>query len=94
MSDKTFCWAGDGHARRAALRDAVLLRARLLGWPPRAAVAFTERLCRRPWKRCSGAQLAAALDQLRAATRDRQPGVHRTPSAARCRRGGRHAHRR
>jgi len=56
----------DGRARRAALREGLLRRGRLLGWPARTVIAFTEQLARRPWKRCTRAQLADVLAQLRA----------------------------
>lgn len=52
--------------QRAALRANILQYGRMLGWPAHTAITFTERLARRPWKRCTGDQLATALDDLQA----------------------------
>lgn len=52
--------------QRAALRANVLQYGRMLGWPAHTAITFTERLARRPWKRCTGDQLMAVLDDLQA----------------------------
>ena len=54
------------HQQRAALRDDLLRCGRRLGWSAHTTIAFAEGLARRPWKRCSPDQLAAALDELRA----------------------------
>ena len=51
----------DGQAQRAALRDGVLACGRQMGWPTRTTIAFTERVARRPWKRCTRAELSAVL---------------------------------
>jgi len=56
----------DEHGRPAALRDDLLRCGRRIGWSAHTTIAFTEGLTRRPWKRCSQAQLAAALDELHA----------------------------
>ena len=56
----------DDRARCAALRDGLLRYGRLLGWGARTVIVFTERLARRPWKRCGRAELADVLAQLRA----------------------------
>jgi hypothetical protein len=56
---------------RAALREGVLTCGRRLGWSTRTAIVFTERLTRRPWKRCTGPELASVLDELRAVARAR-----------------------
>ena len=52
--------------QRAELRADVLQYGRMLGWPAHTAITFTERLARRPWKRCTGDQLTAVLDDLQA----------------------------
>src|SRR5436190_24114073 len=52
-------------AQRAALRDGVLACGRQMGWPARTTIAFTERVVRRPWKRCTRAELSAVLRELR-----------------------------
>ena len=54
---------------RAALREGVLTCGRRLGWSTRTAIVFTERLTRRPWKRCTGPELASVLHELRAVAR-------------------------
>lgn len=56
----------DDRARRAVLRDRILASARLLGWPARTTIVFTEQLARRPWKRCRAAELVLVLEQLHA----------------------------
>jgi len=55
----------DAPEQRAALRDALLAYGRLIGWPTRTTIAFTEQLARRPWKRCTRAQLSAVIEELR-----------------------------
>jgi hypothetical protein len=64
MGLRTVFVARNQRARCAALRDGVLQCGRCLGWPTRTAIAFTEQLARRPWKRCSPDQLEAVLDEL------------------------------
>ena len=54
----------DEQEQRAALRDGLLECGRLIGWPTRTTIAFTERLTRRPWKRCTRAELWAVLEEL------------------------------
>lgn len=54
----------DGQEQRAALRDGLLEYGRLIGWPTRTTIAFTERLARRPWKRCTGVELSAVIEEL------------------------------
>ncbi|GEM_PF-1687476 len=54
----------DEQEQRAALRDALLDYGRLIGWPTRTTIAFTEQLARRPWKRCTRAQLSAVMEEL------------------------------
>ena len=54
---------------RAVLREGVLTCGRRLGWSTRTAIVFTERLTRRPWKRCTGSELASVLHELRAVAR-------------------------
>jgi len=52
------------HGQRAELREHVLQYGRLLGWPSRTAIAFTERASRRPWKRCTSDQLSTVVGDL------------------------------
>jgi hypothetical protein len=54
----------DAQEQRAALRDGLLECGRLIGWPARTTIVFTERLARRPWKRCTRAELSAVLEEL------------------------------
>jgi hypothetical protein len=56
----------DEREQRAALRDRVLQYGHRLGWSTRTAIAFTEQLARRPWKRCTSGQLWTVLDELHA----------------------------
>ncbi len=65
MLNRAFATATlDAQEQRAALRDGLLECGRLIGWPARTTIAFTERLARRPWKRCSPADLSAVLEEL------------------------------
>ena len=72
--------ARDERAQRAALRDGVLECGRLIGWPTHTTIAFAEGLARRPWKRCTPAQLLIVLDELRAIARAFEV-CRRTPTA-------------
>lgn len=65
MLNRAFATATlDAQEQRAALRDGLLECGRLIGWPARTTIAFTERLARRPWKRCTGAELSAVMEEL------------------------------
>ena len=64
------------HERRAALRDDLLRCGRQIGWSAHMTIAFVEGLARRPWKRCSPAQLVAALDALHAVEARRPAPIH------------------
>jgi len=71
----------DDRGQRAALRDGVLECGRLIGWATRTTIVFAERLARRPWKRCTPAELTAVLTELRTirrayAMRRRTPPAH------------------
>lgn len=55
--------ARDGRRRRAELRAAVLRLGRLLGWRPGEAIAFTEAVANRPWRRCGCAEFELALEE-------------------------------
>lgn len=57
--------ARDERGERAALRDRILTYGRRIGWPAHTAIVFTEQLTRRPWKRCTCAELSAVVDELR-----------------------------
>ena len=72
--------ARDERAQRAALRDGVLECGRLMGWPTYTTIAFAEGLARRPWKRCTHAQLLVVLDELQAIRRAFEL-CRRTPAA-------------
>jgi len=88
----------DDRGQRAALRDGVLECGRLIGWATRTTIVFAERLARRPWKRCTPAELSWVLTELRSirrayAMRRHTPPAHRcVRRALRVRRNG-HAHR-
>lgn len=64
MGTKSTLDMRDERAQRAALRETVLQYGRHIGWPTRSAIAFTERLTRRPWKRCTSDQLWTVLGEL------------------------------
>lgn len=85
----------DEQEQRAALRDALLDYGRLIGWPARTTIVFTEQLVRRPWKRCTRAQLSAVLEELhtilRAFESRQQPSL--APGGAVRANGGRRARR-
>lgn len=72
--------ARDERAQRAALRDGVLECGRRIGWPAHTTIAFAEGLARRPWKRCTPAQLLVVLDELQATLRAFEV-CRRTPAA-------------
>ena len=84
MLNRAFATATlDAQEQRAALRDGLLECGRLIGWPPRTTIAFTERLARRPWKRCTRAELSAVLEELHSILWAFE--VRRnTPTASRC----------
>ncbi len=88
MLNRAFATATlDAQEQRAALRDGLLECGRLIGWPPRTTIAFTERLARRPWKRCTGAELSAVLEELHSIlwafdVRRTTPTAPRCPSRA------------
>ena len=78
----------DDRGQRAALRDGVLECGRLIGWATHTTIVFAERLARRPWKRCTPAELACVLTELRSihrayAMRRRLPSAHRCARRAR-----------
>ena len=67
--------------QRAALRDGLLECGRLIGWPTRTTISFTERLARRPWKRCTRVELSAVLDELHRILLALELRRHRSPAA-------------
>ena len=89
MLNRAFATATlDAQEQRAALRDGLLECGRLIGWPARTTIAFTERLARRPWKRCTRAELSTALEELHTilwAFEVRRHTAPRCPATAGCR---------
>lgn len=84
MLNRAFATATlDAQEQRAALRDGLLECGRLIGWPTRTTIAFTERLARRPWKRCTPAELSAVLEELHSILRAVELRRH-IPAARRC----------
>ncbi|MCX6021485.1 MAG: hypothetical protein NTZ05_07105 [Chloroflexi bacterium] len=69
MAIKHFPISCDEDERRAEARDTILQYGREIGWPSRMTVMFTEKLTRRPWKRCTLGQLWTVLDQMDAILR-------------------------
>lgn len=53
----------DGRRRRAELRAAVLRLGGLLGWGSREAIAFTEAVTNRPWRRCGCSEFETVLEE-------------------------------
>jgi hypothetical protein len=72
----------DGRGQRAALRDGVLESGRRIGWATRTTIVFTERFVRRPWKRCTGGDLSAVLEELQSILRAYE--IRRHTLAPRC----------
>jgi hypothetical protein len=55
--------AKDGRRHRAQLRAAVLRLGGLLGWGSSQAIAFTEAVTNRPWRRCGCAEFETVLEE-------------------------------
>jgi hypothetical protein len=53
----------DGRRRRAQLRAAVLRLGGLLGWGSSEAIAFTEAVTNRPWRRCGCSEFETVLEE-------------------------------